>query len=547
MPAQNATSVSPDTHLVLRFASRPSIGAAGEIRIYDAADQRLVDRIDLALAPGPLVHPGSGEAATWTPRPIVADREAPRDTIGGFQEGFRFHPVIVRDNTVTIYPRHGLLEYGHRYYVEIDPDVINAGSFDGIKGTTGWTFTTRPSPPPVLSRLVVAANGSGDFTTIQGAIDAVPDNSDTPITIAIRPGLYEEIVYFRHKRHVTFVGDDRSRTIVGYANNETLNGPPPGVRTSEVPGTFPYRRAAFMADASSDVHLVNLTLVNFTPVGGGQAEALILAGGRHIVSHVSASSHQDTVQFNDSVYVVDSEIEGDTDFLWGRGPAFFERTTLRQRSNSPFMWVRSTAESHGFVFVDCTFETTDANGPGPVLARNTSAYPDSEIVLLDSRLGRINPSAWSLPEDTLRINYWEFNSRGIDDGLPVDVRGRHRASRQLDSTRDAATIADYRTPSYVLGGWMPAMPPVILTPPAPVTTATGRSIILRVAAASVPAARYEWRRGGIRLTDGDRVRGSSTATLQLLRVRPSDAGGYSVAVVNSAGAATTNAVSVTIN
>ena len=52
-PARGAQGVNPDTHLVLRFAQPPVLGATGKIRIYDAADDRLVDTLDLSIPAGP--------------------------------------------------------------------------------------------------------------------------------------------------------------------------------------------------------------------------------------------------------------------------------------------------------------------------------------------------------------------------------------------------------------------------------------------------------------------------------------------------------------
>jgi pectinesterase len=453
-PKSRSANVSPDTHLTLTFPQPPAVGRAGEIRVYDLNVGALVDRLDLSIPAGPAGRPARGAAPAGTPPPVYQ-----KAVIGGFTEGFHFYPIIVHDRTATITLHPGVLKYGHGYYVEIDPGVITSGgaeAFTGYGGPQGWTFRTRSAPPSAnKTRIVVAADGSGDFTTVQGAVDFVPNTLRRRVTIVIRRGRYEEIVYFRNKHDITFLGEDRHAVVIGYANNEVFNGPPQGVGTNELPGTFPYRRAAFMADASTGIHIVNLTLRNFTPQGGSQAEALILVGGRNIVSHVNAFSYQDTVQFNDSVYVADSLIEGETDFLWGRGPAFFERTTLREVSNSPFMWVRSTSSSHGFVFAGCRFETTGSTGAGPFLARNTAQYPNSEIVLIDSILGRVNPAAWSLPENPGAMRYWESGSIDLETGLPADISRRHAASRQLDRERDAAVISQYQDPAFVLGGWKP--------------------------------------------------------------------------------------------
>jgi hypothetical protein len=52
-PADRAIGVNPDTHLVLTFPSTPTLGKSGQIRIYDAADNKLVDTLDLSIPPRP--------------------------------------------------------------------------------------------------------------------------------------------------------------------------------------------------------------------------------------------------------------------------------------------------------------------------------------------------------------------------------------------------------------------------------------------------------------------------------------------------------------
>ena len=52
-PADRAVGVNPDTHLVLTFATAPTLGKSGQIRIYDAAGHQLVDTLDLSIPAGP--------------------------------------------------------------------------------------------------------------------------------------------------------------------------------------------------------------------------------------------------------------------------------------------------------------------------------------------------------------------------------------------------------------------------------------------------------------------------------------------------------------
>jgi pectin methylesterase-like acyl-CoA thioesterase len=483
-PAKGARDVNPDTHLVITFPSTPTLGTSGTIRIYDAAGDRLVDTLDLGVPPGPTSGAGAlAGRVPYTPVPYdytrtrrptnadttpgtpsgVAERTPPTyqlTIIGGFTDAFHFYPVIVHDRVATIYPHHDLLAYGHRYYVQMDPGVLTlaGGGFTGVTGKSDWTFSTKPRAPAAdARRVVVAADGSGDFNTIQGAFDFVPDMSPKRVTIFVKNGVYEEIVYFRNKTNVTLLGEDREKVEIRYANNEIFNPHPSNVATNEWPGTFPSRRAVFAADHSTGIHLVNLTIRNLSR---GQAEGLLITGEQNIVSHVSVYGSGDALQVNGSAYFAESLIAGDGDTVLGRGPAFFDRCELQSRG--PFTWTRNTAANHGNVFLNCRF--TSIGDTPAVIARAPAnggrTYPNAEVVLLNCALDGVAPVGWGeIGGDTTNVHYWEYNSTNLRDGSPVDMTGRHPASKRLTREQDAATIANYSNPAWVLGGWRPALEP----------------------------------------------------------------------------------------
>jgi hypothetical protein len=479
-PADKARDVNPDTHLVLTFSSEPSLGQSGQIRIYDAADDRLVDTLDLSIPPGPTTSnmiPASYTEKTYeyiaahftnaNTKPGTPSGTAlpTPDTyqltiIGGFTDGFHFYPVIIHGNMAAIYPHNNLLEYNKTYYVQIDDGVLTLrdGSFAGITGKTGWTFTTKKTPPAASeSRLVVSADGSGDFNTIQGAVDFIPDYNPNRITIFIKNGDYEEIVYFRNKTNITFMGENRDKVVVHYANNEVFNPHPSNVATNEWLGTFPSRRATFMADHCKGIHFVNMTIKT---TAKGQAEGLLLNGEQIIVSHVTIEGSGDALQANGSVYLFESRIVGDGDNILGRGPAFFDHCELIT-TGGPHMWIRNTAANHGNVFLHCIFQTI-GDGQAVIARAPTNKgrdYPYCEAMLLNCKLTGISPAGWgSVGPDTSNVHYWEYNSTN-GDGRPVDVSQRHPASRQLTKEKDAAIIANYSNPAYVLGGWTPVLEP----------------------------------------------------------------------------------------
>jgi pectinesterase len=555
-PGHNATNVNPDTQLKLIFPGEPVPGDRGQIRIYDAADDRLVDVLDLSIPPGPTA-PTPSPDATYTPVPYEyvsgpftnANTKAGTpsgaalptpDTyqltiIGGFTDAFHFYPVIIHGSTATIYPHNNLLEYGRTYYVEIDPGVLmwKGGGFDGIAGKNGWRFTTKKAPPsPESGRLVVSADGTGDFNTVQGAIDSVPDHGPNRITIFIRNGTYEEIVYFRNKTNITLLGEDRDGVVVCYANNEILNPHPLNIKTNEVPGTFPSRRAAFAADNSRGIHLVNLTVKNLSY---GQAEGLLLNGEEFIASHVNIIGSGDALQSNGSAFYTDCRIVGDGDTILGRGPAFFNRCELN--SYGPYMWIRNTSANHGNVFVNCLFKTRGDRST--VLARSPTNggknYPYSEAVLIDCALSGIDAAGWGeIGGDVSNIRYWEYNSTDAASGKPVDTGRRHPASRQLTMEADAATIADYRNPAYVFGGWVPRMAPLILSQPESLTAEPGHKAIFHIKAAAVPEPGYQW------FHNGEAIPNATASSFILENTSVSDEGAYTVRVRNDSGSVTSD-------
>jgi len=68
LPTNNAINVNPDTHLELTFNDTPIIGDSGQIRIYDVADNRLVDLLDISIPPGP-TSPSTSPKPPYTPVP----------------------------------------------------------------------------------------------------------------------------------------------------------------------------------------------------------------------------------------------------------------------------------------------------------------------------------------------------------------------------------------------------------------------------------------------------------------------------------------------
>lgn len=469
-PASNADGINIDTHLTLTFDHDITLGNKGCIKVYDAKTGKLVDKLDLSIPAGPTEWKKNAPDAIYTPVPYdysktgITNRNTKPGTpsgvnkpdqsnyqltiIGGFSDAFHFYPVIVRGNTATIYLHNNLLDYGKEYYVTIDKGVING--YKGISDKKAWRFTTKAAAPDAEQRtLTVAADGTGDFSTVQGAMDFIPDHltdESQRRTIYIKNGDYEELVYFRNKDYVTLQGESRDGVIVHYANNENFNPHPVDIKTNEVPGTFPSRRAAFAADNCCHLIFKDMTIrTDFK----GQAEGLLLNGDYNYMDNIHVIGSGDALQVNGSTYWHNCIIDGDGDTILGRGPSYFNHCTIT--SAGAFMWIRNTEANHGNVFNDCTFHGL---GEWAVIARlpdnKGKNYPHAESVLINCKLDNVPAIGWGpIGDSASTATLLEFNSRDLNDN-PIDVSERHALVKQLDPVKDAETIANYSNSKFVL-------------------------------------------------------------------------------------------------
>jgi pectin methylesterase-like acyl-CoA thioesterase len=541
-PTVGASDVCPDTPLRIVFASTPIIGT-GKVKVFDAANNNLIETIDVSVP-------------TRT------------KTIGGLAN-YNYYPVIISGNQASLYLPNISLAYDKTYYITIDAGAFknsNGKTFAGLSGAQAWRFSTKAAPPLAgVKKLTVAADGTADFATVQSALDFVPEGNTAQITIFIRIGIYNEIIFFTSKNNITILGEDRKRTIIAYANNERFNnnaGGNPFAAGAASPSSASlhsgaiYRRAVFLAHRVTDLTITNLTLHNTTAQGGSQAEAIILNGtptARAIITGVDLYSFQDTLQINGQAYVSDCYIEGDVDFMWGTGPCFFENCEARAlRSNAYYTQIRNPATNHGYVYKHCTF----AGAPGITgnfLSRVApSRFPASEVVLIDCVLtDAVGAVAWQLDqapgatpgsiiEAATGVHYWEFESHD-PAGKPVDMSRRLAIARRLKLPEDREIVANYSDPRFVLGGqWTPVLAPIITTQPVAVTESEGRMATFSVSVAAVPAPTYQWQK------NGRNIGGATQSEYKIERANREDAGRYAAVISNTAGKVTSAPATLTI-
>jgi pectin methylesterase-like acyl-CoA thioesterase len=424
-PAPGAKRVCPDAPLRITFASPVTLGKAGKIQVFKSSQpDSAVDSVDIGVA-------------TFS------------DTIAGrvFQET---RPIFLDGNDAVIYLHKKKLVPNETYFVTVDSGVFLDGAQSPVGAVNGssWTFTTS-APSPMAGNLVVSREGGGDYCTVQGAIDSIPSTSTTPTVITIKNGTYHEIVYVLQKNNLTLRGEDRKKTILAYANNDVLQ--------NKLGTKF---RAMVEVENSNGLVIENLTLHNTTPQDGSQAEALrVEPGDQVILRNADFMSLQDTLLLTGRVYVTNSYIEGNVDYIWGKGTVYFDHCELKTVGRAGYnVQARNPADKYGYVFVDSKL-TSDPGITGHILARidvtPSTGYPASHVAYINCQMDKhISPKGWVITPagttDTAGVRFWEYQSTDLA-GAPIDVSMRDPASKQLTQA-EASTMRDK---SVLLGGWAP--------------------------------------------------------------------------------------------
>jgi len=284
------------------------------------------------------------------------------------------------------------------------------------------------------TKLTVAQDSSGDYTTIQQAINSCRDYGQVRVTILIKNGTYKEkITIPSWKTVISLIGENQDSTIITY-DDYSGKPIPPGM---EIPGKekFGTFTSFTMLVQGNDITLENLTIQN-TAGRVGQAVALHVEGDRVIVKNCKILGNQDTLlvtKAGSRQYFLNCYIEGTTDFIFGEATVLFVNCIVKSLANS-FITAASTREGtpFGFVFRDCKLI---ANEAATTVFLGRPWRPFARTVFIHCELGKhIRPEGWDpwkgdamFPNKDKTAYYAEYKSFGPGG----DVSKRVAWSKQL--------------------------------------------------------------------------------------------------------------------
>lgn len=343
-------------------------------------------------------------------------------------------------------------------------NAANAGSFSGniTVSSAGATDAAMPvsgiatNPVPVGYDVVVAQDGSGNYTSLQAAINAAPSNRTTPYRILVRKGKYVEKVTIPNNKPFLY--------IIGEGINDVV------FSWDDYAGKPGVTEIATITINSNDCLFMNLTVENSwgRKNDGPQALAVKATGDRIIFKNCKMVSGQDTVMAHGNgkrQYFRNCYIDGNTDYIYGSAIAVFDSCVLFNRdrvdgSNGGVFTAASTpaGQTYGYVFRDCLLPNNNGQTTYTLGRPWGNSEPphtsETKVVFLNCRMGTtVKPDrwqVWSTGTDTSLITYAEYKTRYFNGGL-VDL------SKRLSWTKEFtdAQAAPYFVNSNMFGSWDP--------------------------------------------------------------------------------------------
>lgn len=320
-----------------------------------------------------------------------------------------------------------------------------------------------------MLKWTVSPDGTGDFSSLQAAVDSLPENPAEPAVLFLRSGCYPERVVV-HRDHVHILGEDRENTVITASACARDFG-----EYTDVTRTF---LSATLMVTGRDVTLENLTVRNDAGDGrtAGQAIALYAAGDGGVFRNLNLVAHQDTLYCGPlnplvaevisprrgSAELVNAEnlgscpgtrsrllfedcfIRGDIDFIFGPYRSRFERCILYMNRRGGFYTAANTPETQsvGFVFHRCRLTGECPEGAG-FLGRPWRKFARTVFLSceMDEHVAPQGFADWD-SERVVTLRLGEFGTTGARS----DLSFRHPSEKRLTAEEAEQILAETKKP-----------------------------------------------------------------------------------------------------
>ncbi|XP_050232730.1 pectinesterase 3 [Mercurialis annua] len=304
----------------------------------------------------------------------------------------------------------------------------------------------KPTPD-----VTVAKDGSGNFTSIEEAVNAVPKKSASRFVIYVKEGVYvENILMDKNKWNVMIYGDGKDKTVISGSKNF-------------VDGTPTFSTATFAVQGKGFIAR-DIKFINTAGPAKHQAVAFRSGSDMSVYSQCSFDAYQDTLYAHSNrQFYRDCDITGTIDFIFGNAAVVFQNCNIMPRQPLPNQFNTITAQGKkdanqntGISIQKCNFLALGGNLTAPTyLGRPWKEY--STTVIMQSNIASfLNPLGWmswvSGVDPPSSIFYGEYSNTG--PGANVEKRVQWSGYKPVMTEAEAGKFA---VGSFIQGtDWLPA-------------------------------------------------------------------------------------------
>jgi pectinesterase len=259
-------------------------------------------------------------------------------------------------------------------------------------------------------RIVVAKDGSGNYKTVQEALNAISVHNHKPVEIFVKKGIYTEpLTLAAGKDFVTLIGQDKDGTILTYNNHTGTVSP-----TGDVINT--YTSASFFIYANH-FKAKNISFQNDAGFSAGQAVAVFAHGDELSFFNCNFKGFQDVLFCSGEgsrQYYQNCYIEGTTDFIFGPSTAVFQSCEIHSKKNSHVTAASTPPDvPFGFVFFDCKL-TADTGLNHVSLGRPWKPYASVTYIRcwIGPHIFAEGWNNWKNPANEKTTRFAEYRSSG---------------------------------------------------------------------------------------------------------------------------------------
>jgi pectinesterase len=307
---------------------------------------------------------------------------------------------------------------------------------EALSGSKGMgTIPDNFSPlAGTVTTITVAKDGTGNYSTVQAAINAVVANNTSRTVISVKNGTYSEVVTIpSNKINISIIGQSETGVVITFGNAANLTNPATGT-------TYGTGGSATFFSNGAGLFVNNVTIANSSGTANGPGLAVNITSDKTVFTNCKFLGRQDTwYGSNCRVYLKNCYVEGTTDFVFGSATAYFDGCSIYSYGGTALTAANTASYiTYGLVFNGCT--VTGASGVSTLLGRTWGGYAATTFVnsSLSSIISAAGWNDWGNTANDATARYSEYGNTGAG----ASTSGRVSWDKLLTSSQ-AASYTSY--------------------------------------------------------------------------------------------------------